>query len=450
MKPQKAAGFQSLNEGIGVFNAKEKHLLIPQMNRNVSHLFAGALRSFDIHARVLETCRDLDLGREYTSGKECLPCLITTSDILYFLKKERNRLGEDFNPDNYIYCMPESDGPCRFGMYNKYQRIVLDSFPELRGVKIGSLTSRDGYSLDGMLEGESIWKFRKAAYFGILVGDILNRIAWRIRPYEIEEGLTDQFIERSMRVIADSFEANGSENNFDRILDHVEEIIEEGKTIIDPAIQRKPLVGVVGEIFIRSQNEANQDLVKTLERHGAEVVVASISEWVNYTSYNRMRDARTDLRLNIKQLRPRQVIRNLKSIFDFGKNFYYQQFMQTRSYKRLRSSIDIAEDHKVAHLEKMLDREDVFSFDVGTEACLSISGLIAYAGQGFNGVVNVYPFTCMPGTVTSSIAKPLMNRYRVPYLDTPCDTGLQPGREGTVRTFMYQVYQHFKRNGRKN
>ena len=205
-----------------------------------------------------------------------------------------------------------------------------------------------------------------------------------------------------------------------------------------------------GEIFIRAQNEANQDLIKALERHGAEVVVSSISEWVNYTSYNRMRDARTALRLNMKQLRPRPVIKNLKSIFDFGKDFYYQQYRQTRSYKRLRSSIDIAEDHKVAHLEKILLREDVFSFDVGTEACLSISGMMAYAGQGLNGVVNVYPFTCMPGTVTSSIAKPLMNRYRVPYFDTPCDVGLQPGREGAVRTFMYQVYQHFKRNGRKN
>ena len=163
-----------------------------------------------------------------------------------------------------------------------------------------------------------------------------------------------------------------------------------------------------------------------------------------------MRDARADLRLNLKQFHLRPVLENLKDIFDYGKDFYYQQFRQTRSYKRLRSSIDIAEDHKIAYLEKILNREDVFSFDVGTEACLSIPGMMAYARQGFNGVVNVYPFTCMPGTVTSSIAKPLMNRCRVPYFDIPCDSGLQPGREGAIRTFMYQVYQHFKRNGRKD
>ncbi|MDL1961460.1 MAG: hypothetical protein LWX01_07140 [Deltaproteobacteria bacterium] len=47
-------------------------------------------------------------------------------------------------------------------MYNKYQRIVLDSFPELKSVKIGSLTTGDGYSLAGIIEEERIRDLRKA------------------------------------------------------------------------------------------------------------------------------------------------------------------------------------------------------------------------------------------------------------------------------------------------
>jgi len=110
------------------------------MNRIGAHLLTGAFRSFGVNALVMETYEGLDLGKEFTSGKECFPCQVTTGDILFFLKKEKERLGDDFNPENYIFFMPESDGPCRFGMYNKYQRIVLDSFPEFRKVKIGSLT----------------------------------------------------------------------------------------------------------------------------------------------------------------------------------------------------------------------------------------------------------------------------------------------------------------------
>jgi hypothetical protein len=61
----------------------------------------------------------------------------------------------------------------------------------------------------------------------------------------------------------------------------------------------------------------------------------------------------------------------------------------------------------------------------------------------------VYPFTCMPGMTTSAIVKPVMNRMRVPYLDTPYDAGFQPGRETAIRTFMHQATQHFQRHGRK-
>ena len=101
-------------------------------------------------------------------------------------------------------------------------------------------------------------------------------------------------------------------------------------------------------------------------------------------------------------------------------------------------------------IENTLKEEDLFSFDAGTEACLSISGIVEYAREGYNGVVNVYPFTCMPSTTTSAIVKPLMNKLGVPYLDTPYDSSFQPGREAAIRTFMYQAHQHFNRHGRKS
>jgi hypothetical protein len=61
----------------------------------------------------------------------------------------------------------------------------------------------------------------------------------------------------------------------------------------------------------------------------------------------------------------------------------------------------------------------------------------------------VYPFTCMPSMTTSAIVKPIMNRMRIPYLDTPYDASTQPGRETAIRTFMHQAAQHFRRYGKK-
>jgi len=448
METQKVVSFESLTQNVGRFNIKGKKLLIPQMNKIGGHLLAATFRGFGIHAILMETYKGMDLGKEYTSGKECYPCQVTMGDVLYFLKKEKERLGEKFKPEEYVYFMPESDGPCRFGVYNKYQRIVLDSFPEFRKVKIGALTTKDGYSLEGIIDEERVGDLRKVSYLSVIVADILDRLLWRVRPYEREEGITDEFIEQATKGMEKAFESYGARMEFDKILDQLDEIVKGARELIDPSIPPKPLIGIVGEIYLRTHDQANQHLVRLLERYGAEVVNASIAEWVNYTTYDRLREAKAVFRLNLKQARFKEVCEDIKKILAYGIDLLYQQGKQRRVYERVKKFLNIAEDHKIARLEKVLKSEDIFTFDVGTEACLSIAGILEYAHHGFNGVVNVYPFTCMPSTTTTAIVKPLMNKLGIPYLDTPYDDSFQPGREAAIRTFMYQAHQHFRRHGR--
>ena len=151
-------------------------------------------------------------------------------------------------------------------------------------------------------EGETT-NFRKAAYFSVVVGDILDRLLWRIRPYEKEPGMADEFIEKAMSSLSDAFETYGARKDFDRILDKLDDAIVEGRAIIDPAVPRKPLIGIVGEIYLRTHVQANQEVIRMLEKYGAEVVNASIAEWVNYTTYDRLREAKIGLRMSLKQLR---------------------------------------------------------------------------------------------------------------------------------------------------
>ena len=191
MQLKKENNFESLTQSIGKFHLSKKKVLIPEMNRIAAHLVAATFRGFGIQAEVLETYRGLDLGKEYTSGKECFPCQVTMGDILFFVDKEKKKLEDAFDPEDYIYFLPESDGPCRFGMYNKYQRLVLDSFPGLAALKIVSLTTKDGYSLKGLIEHDKVLDFRKTLYFTVIVADILDRLLWRIRPYENKEGIAD-------------------------------------------------------------------------------------------------------------------------------------------------------------------------------------------------------------------------------------------------------------------
>lgn len=448
MEEKKIIDFQSIIEKVGKFNVKDEILLIPEMNRIGSHLLAAVFRSFGINAKVIDTFRALDLGKEYTSGKECFPCQITTGDILYFLELEKKRLKDKFDPKRYVYFMPESNGPCRFGMYNKYQRIVLDSFADFKDIKIATLSTADGYSLAGLIEEHKVKDLRKVSYWSIVVGDILDRLLWRVRPYEKEVGMADEFIENAMHRMEDVFETYAKNKDLNRIMEYLNDIVMEGKDIIDPEIPLKPKIGIVGEIYVRSHTHANQDIIRVLERYGAEVVNASISEWVNYTTYDRLRDAKIGFRLSFKQWRLSKVKEYIRDMIHYRSELFYQQMMQDKIYKRAHSILDISEDHKVGHLEKILKEKSIFSFDTGTEACLSIPSIINYVKEGFNGVVNVYPFTCMPSTITSAVIRPIVADMKVPYLDAPYDSSVQPGREAAIRTFMYQAFQHFKRNGR--
>lgn len=440
--------FRAISEGVGRFNIQGKTCLIPEMNRIGCHLMAGVFRGFGINAEVMDTYKGLDLGKEFTSGKECFPCVVTLGDILQFMKTEKERLGNRFNPENYVYFMPEASGPCRFGMYNKYHRIVLDSLPGLDKLKITSLSAEDDYALDGLIPQEKLQGFYKAAYLSLIIGDILDRLLWRIRPYEKNTGMADTFINDAMERMSESFVHHAAEKNFSGILDDLAHIVEQGREIIDLQIPRKPLIAVVGEIYIRSHLKSNQDTIRTLEKYGAEAINASVGEWVNYITYDQVRLARTALRLNLRRFRLKAVQESLLKYLKYNLKLFYQYMVQRKVYRLVNTYIDIMEDHKIGHLEKALKTDNTFSFEVGTEACLSISSALEHAHQGYNGIINIFPFTCMPSNLTSSVAKPLMAKLNVPYIDVSYDGSYQPGREAALRTFMYQAYQHFNTNGR--
>jgi predicted nucleotide-binding protein (sugar kinase/HSP70/actin superfamily) len=448
MEAKKQNREQRDSGNVGKIRLGKKTVLIPEMNRPTALLIAATFRGFGVEARALETYKGLDLGKEYTSGKECYPCQVTLGDILYFIQKEKERLGPAFDPGQYVYFLPESDGPCRFGLYNRFQRIVLDSFPGLDRLSISSITTRDGYSFSEILEKDKVLDFQKSGYFAVVVADIMDRLLWRIRPYEKKQGTADEFLEKSLHTLEKTFERHGLGKDFEKILDTLVQIIEEGKTLINPDTPPKPLIGIVGEIFLRTHVQSNQDLIRLLEKYGAEVVNASVAEWANYVSYDGLRTAKAQVLLNLKQLRFSPLWSKLKEMLSFGIDLYYKEYRQNQVYKRVEPILDFVDDHKISHLEEVLKEEDVFSFDVATEAGLSIASIISCGRAGYNGMVNVYPFTCMPSTTTSAVVKPLMSKLGVPYLDAAYDSSIQPGREAAIRTFMYQAEQHFRRHGR--
>ena len=138
----------------------------------------------------------------------------------------------------------------------------------------------------------------------------------------------------------------------------------------------------------------------------------------------------------------------LKDVAVSGITLLYQERLQKRAFDKITLIMDLPRDHKISYLRRILEKDDHFTFQVITETCISIAVILAYAHMGFDGVVNVYPLTCMPGMATSAVIRPVMNDKGLPYLDTAYDGTLQPGREALIRTFVYQAEQHSRQKGR--
>jgi len=434
--------FESMKAKVGKFSLANKTVLLPEMGRSGSLLVAAAMRSFGIDAQVMETYKDLQLGKQYTSGKECFPCQVTLGDVLYHLEREKELLGETFNPENYLYFMAESGGPCRFGMYNKLHRIILDSMDGFSKTSIASLTAEDSYSIGGLMKPEEGTHFRRSAYVAIVIADILDRMLWHTRPYEKEKGQAEAYYEKTLHSMCLAVEIHGSKKRFQKIYRILEEAVSKAQDIVDPRIPPKPLIGMVGEIYLRSHTKSNQDLIKLLESYGGEVVNASIAEWVNYVSYDNMQKAKRKAILALRQRELKSLRQHLREWLSNRIELTYQYFRMDQVYRRAKKHLDLYEDHKIDKLEKQLDNGRLFSFQVGTEAGLSIGGALEYCRHGFDGIVNVFPFTCMPSTMCSAVLKPLLDRKQIPYIDTAYDGTYQPNLEAAIRTFMYQAAQH--------
>jgi len=211
--------------------------------------------------------------------------------------------------------------------------------------------------------------------------------------------------------------------------------------LLDPQLPRRPRIGIVGEIYLRSHPFSNQDLVRELESHGAEVVNATLAEWVSFISWCRIREHRRRAGRLLRSGNLKASARAARASLGHAVEYRYLNAKRRGVYAQALRHLDIAADHAVHAVARRLDGERHFSFDVGTEATLSIGGALEYVAHGCDGIVNVYPFTCMPGTMATAVLSPLLAKLRVPYLEVPCDGTRRASRETQVRTFVGQALQ---------
>jgi predicted nucleotide-binding protein (sugar kinase/HSP70/actin superfamily) len=371
----------------------------------------AALEAFGVSAEVLPPPDDESarLGMNLVLGKECAPCMITVGDIIRLVRRT------DVDPASTIVLMPTTHGPCRFGQYTVLQRHLLDE-QGLDDIEILSPDAASSYHEFG----EQPTRTRLLAWDGIVAVDLLQQLLHRFRPYETEPGSADAIYSEGLERIVNTVRRKG------RVADVTRWFRDVFETLPIDDSEPRPLIGLVGEIYVRFNSYTNQDLIRRIEKLGGEILLASIMEWLYLTTWN-----------------PGYLARlrgNYRMFFAYWLTEAYQRHRErilTRPVERLlRDPYEIStrdiNDSVRPYLDPMVE----------TEAVLTLGKAIDLAHRGASGILAVMPFSCMPGIVSAAIAPRMRaDLGNIPWLDVSFDLQKSTNIQTRLEAFMSQARQ---------
>ncbi|MHC4756022.1 MAG: acyl-CoA dehydratase activase, partial [Planctomycetota bacterium] len=264
---------------------KEKTLYIPYMG-DCAYGVAACFRAYGQSAEVMPMADEASLirGRQFTSGKECLPCAITAGDMLTVINSK------DFDPEKAAFFMPGGRGPCRFGMYNCLHKLILryagqDDVRIIAPNQDGDFYHDFTQSVGGSIKGN----FMKDIWIATVGVDLMYKLLLRTRPFAKDTKQAQKVYEQCLKSWVRAVEKRVG---FAELVKLCGNFAEEFASIEFDYTIRKPMIGIVGEIYVRSHPFANKDIITRLEELGAVCDLASLAEWIYYTNFTRKQRAR--------------------------------------------------------------------------------------------------------------------------------------------------------------
>ena len=364
---------------------KDYTILIPQMSPIHFDLLTPAFRHCGYNVEILPEMgkQAVDTGLKYVNNDACYPSLIVVGQIMTALTSGKY----DLNKTAVI--ISQTGGGCRATNYIGFIRRALakNGYGQIPVISL---------SVQGIEKNEG-FKFTPAllvrALQGVIYGDLFMRVLYRVRPYEKVKGSANHLHEVWKKRCIKSLEKarygefkkniRGIIRDFDRL------------PITD---EKKPRVGIVGEILVKFLPDANNHLVELLEEEGAEAVMPDLLDFMFYSFYNS----------------------NFKAEY-LGKS--------TKAAKLCNMAISALEAYR-GFLRKELERSDRFTAPPHIEELAEYAKPIVSLGnqtgegwfltgemvelikQGAPNIVCTQPFACLPNHVVGKgVIKELRRKY---------------------------------------
>ena len=317
--------------------------------------------------------------------------------------------------------MPTTAGPCRFGQYIALQRDILDR-ECLAEMEIISPNAENSYQRFG----DTPTKLRQLVWQGTVAVDLLQKLLHEHRPYEVRQGQADQVYQQCLDRVVAAIKAGGGK----ALLEALKWTATQFEAIAIDRSEPRPLVGLVGEIYLRFNAYSNQDIIRQVETAGGEVLVASMMEWFYFTNWFF-----------------KTYTRFFGMYLDFFRTSLSDLYQLYQERKLLKPVAHLLRNPHEAPIAQVIENvRPYYEPFLATEAVLSMGKAIDFAQSGLCGILNIMPFSCMPGIITAGMAP----RLRADLDDIPWLDVIYDAQEGTnintrLEAFMYQAVQFQRR-----
>lgn len=374
--PRNFRDMEGDGSGLDEIRQRGETVLIPRMGVSAGVL-AACLRGAGIPAERLPVPdRDaLERGRRHTSGKECLPMIVTLGSLLQRLDRETDPARR------FSFMMPTARGPCRFGAYNLLHRIVLTRLGHADRVRLWS--PADANYFDGLPAG-----FDALVFGGFMAGDLLLEALYHTRPAERVKGAAQAAYAASRAELLALLEREAA-NDLSTVGAVWRSAAGDGFGLPDLLRRaaarfervptddvRRPTVLLVGEIYVRCDPFASDFIVDKLEARGLRVRFAPFNEWIEYTDF--------DNATNHGEGSPGKRIANA-----------VRGRIQDRLYRTIAEPLGWPDRTTVR--QSLAAAEGYLKSTLSGEAVLTVGGPVHEWRAGLiDGVVSVGPHECMP------------------------------------------------------
>ena len=251
-------------------------IICPQMSPIHFDLLLPAFRAAGYNLVIPDVpAREcIDVGLKFVNNDACYPSLIVIGQVMAAV------MSGDYDMNHTAILISQTGGGCRATNYIGFIRRALRKagYPDVPVISINmvGLEKNPGFKMTPSLIQHGL--------YALEFGDIFLRCLYRVRPYELVPGSANALHEKWKKKVID-FVGNTRILSHRRYKQLCREIIRDFDNL-PMTDEKKPRVGVVGEILVKFHPAANNYVVDLLEQEGAEAVVPDLTDFLLYCCYN--------------------------------------------------------------------------------------------------------------------------------------------------------------------